>query len=154
MSLDYSRNTLIAEDVAVVKVPMDRLDAVWRYAFPYINIGMNVAPELRIGDIVDGLSDQSIQLWIVLDGREIIAAFLTSIERDRMDWVVSLYALGGSRVRDWLHLCDREMTHFARSEDAVRVRMYGRPAWKRLLPSTFAITGNRNGHNVYERAVP
>ena len=153
MSLDYSRNELVDEDVAVVKVPMDRLDSVWRYAFPFISIGMSVAPELRINDIIDGLSDESIQLWIVLDGKEIIAAFLTSIERDRMDWVVSLYALGGSRPKVWLEQCNQEMERFARHEGAKRVRMCGRPAWGRLLPDSFAVTGIRCGHNVYERSL-
>lgn len=153
MSLDYSRNELVDEDIAVVKVPMDRIDSVWRYAFPFINIGMSVAPELRINDIIDGISDESIQLWIVLDGNEIISAFLTSIERDRMDWVVSLYALGGTRPKIWLEQCNREMERFARHEGAKRIRMCGRPAWRRLLPDNFAITGIRGGHNVYERPV-
>lgn len=137
--------------MAVVKVPNDRLEAIWRYAYPFIDTGLGVAKELRINDIIDGLIDQSIQLWVVLDDLDIIAAFLTSIERDRDEWVVSLYALGGSRVRDWLHLCDAEMSGFAQHEGAKRVRMCGRPAWKRLLPASFAITGQRGGHNVYER---
>ena len=54
MSLDYSRNELVAEDIAVVKVPADRLEPVWRYAYPFITIGSSDAPDLRIRDVIDG----------------------------------------------------------------------------------------------------
>lgn len=153
MSLDYQSHRHQAERFAVVKVPLSRMDRVWHHAAPFILVGMTVAPELRIDDIVDGLADESIQLWLVLDKMEIIGAFLTSIERDKGDWVVSLYALGGSGARGWLATCDRMMETFAKHEGAARVRMCGRKAWTRLLPKDFAVTGERGGHNIYERAV-
>lgn len=126
---------------------------MWKHAVPYIDIGLSVAPELRINDVIDGLSDESIQLWVVIGKYQICAAFLTSIERDRMEWVISLYALGGSGAKHWLHACDDMMGAFARHEGAKRIRMCGRPAWRRLLPGTFSITGERGGHNIYERPV-
>lgn len=158
MALNYQQHTPQYEDFSIIKVPVDRLPSMWKHIEPHLSVGMSVAPELKPDDVIDGLSDESVQLWIVTcdnrDGRhEIVAAFLTSIERDREDWVVSLYALGGSQVKLWLHHCDDAMAAFARREGAKRIRMYGRKAWQRLLPETFAITGQRQGHNVYERAI-
>jgi hypothetical protein len=140
-------------DYAVLKVPAQRIHIIWNYVIPHLMAGMTVAPELGIDDIVEGLSDESIQLWIVTKGQVIEAAFLTSIENDRGDWVVSLYALGGKHAKHWLRECDAVMDEFARQEGAVRVRMCGRKAWQRLLPESFAVIGERGGHNVYERCI-
>lgn len=144
---------LVPMDYHVVKIPASRLTNIWRHAAPYLIIGLGVAPELDIEQVIEGLTDESIQLWVVVDeATNVVAAFLTSIENDRGDWVVSLYALGGSEVRGWLAYCDAAMTVFAQQEGAKRVRMCGRKAWTRLLPETFAVTGQRGGHNIYERA--
>jgi hypothetical protein len=153
MALSYSVDTEVQDGYSVVKVPVQRIKSLWDHAFTHLMVGMSVAPELRIEDVVDGLFDESIQLWIVTDGHEIVAAFLTSIENDRGDWVVSLYALGGSQARYWLGLCDQMMEAFGRHEGAKRIRMCGRKAWQRLLPDNFAITGTRCGHFIYERPI-
>ena len=157
MSLEHYQtrpiNPVSFTEYTVVKVPVQRLNFVWKHAVPLLLIGMTVAPEMTMDDVIDGLADESVQLWLVTDGSQIAAAFLTSIERDKGEWVVSLYALGGSQARSWLGRCDEAMDEFARHEGAKRGRMCGRKAWSRLLPKSFAITGERHGHNVYERAV-
>lgn len=153
MALQHQDQPYQYEDFVVLKIPSKRIDHIWQYASPHIITGLSVAPELRIDDVIEGLIDESIQLWIIVNGHEICAAFLTSIERDRMEWVVSLYALGGSGARHWMNACDDMIGAFARQEGASRIRMCGRTAWQRLLPETFSITGERGGHNVYERSV-
>jgi hypothetical protein len=138
----------------VMQAPIDRVSKILPHAMEFLSVGLSVAPELSMRTVGEGLADGSIQLWLVIDlDQELVAAFLTSIEKVRADWVVSLYALAGTEVRGWLSACDRAMTEFALREGAVRVRMCGRKAWTRLLPSTFRVTGERGGHNVYERDV-
>ena len=158
VSENYPSEFNIESSYSVVKIPREKIKSVWRVCQPYLQVGLEVAPELTMDAVIDGLSDESIQLWAVLDEvddhtADLLAVFLTSIERDRLEWVVSLYALGGRDARQWLGECDRIMQLFAVSEGAVRVRMCGRRAWLRLLPKSFAITGMRGGHFVYERDV-
>ncbi len=158
MALQYQEYTPQYEDFCVIKVPIERVPSLWKYVEPHFAVGMSVAPELNPNDIIDGIADESVQLWIIAcdfrnGNHEIVAAFLTSIEKDREDWVVSLYALGGSHAKLWLHHCNDAMSAFGRREGAKRIRMCGRKAWQRLLPESFVITGQRGGHNIYERPV-
>jgi|SRR5262245_27467374 len=154
---EYYREEYQAESgYSVIKIPRHKIKSIWRITEPLLLEGMRVAPALTMSAVLEGLRDESIQLWAVLrdgiDSSELTAVFLTSIERDKGEWVISLYALAGHDARRWLHECDRMMQIFALSEGAKRVRMCGRKAWQRLLPRQFAITGTRGGHFVYERA--
>jgi len=158
VNTNYSGETVSESPYSVVKIPRQRIPDLWHAINPLLKKGMRAAPELSLDYIVDGLADESIQLWMVLeevaaDTVELQAVFLTSIERDRGDWVISLYAMGGHEPKRWLGECDAKMQSFALLEGAKRVRMAGRRAWMRLLPESFAIVGVKSGHFVYERDV-
>ena len=136
----------------VMLIPLKFLSDIWYHAYPLIVKGQTANPELSMDDIMNGLVDQSIQLWIVVrkNRKKLLAVFLTSIEKDREDWVLSLYNLGGEAAKDWAMDCHRTMHDFAKSEGCQRVRMCGRPAWQRILPN-YPIVGERGGHFIYER---
>jgi len=143
----------------LIRIPVKHLADIWPYTLPLVERGLTANPNMTIDDLLEGLSDESIQLWIVLSKaefakarRQLRAVFFTSIERDRTEWVLSLYGLGGERPREWVMACHEEMHKFAKAEDCKRVRMCGRPAWQRILPG-YQVTGKRQGHLVYERAV-
>lgn len=155
---EYYRGDILGESsYSVVKIPTHKVKQVWHLVEPLLDAGLKVAPELSFPYVIEGLRDESIQLWVVLLDRkydsELTAAFLTSVERHRGEWVVSLYALAGCKAKEWLGECDRMMQAFALVEDAKRVRMCGRKAWQRLLPTSFRVTGMRGGHLIYERTV-
>jgi hypothetical protein len=158
VTTNYSSEYASESPYSVVKIPRQRIPGLWHAISPLLKKGMGAAPELNLDYIVDGLADESIQLWMVLeevasDTVELQGVFLTSIERDRGEWVISLYALGGHEPKRWLKECDAKMQAFALLEGAARVRMAGRRAWIKLLPESFAITGVKSGHFIYERDV-
>lgn len=145
----------------LIRIPVKYLADIWVYVLPTIEKGLTANPNMNLDDVLNGLIDESIQLWVVMKqqpfGRTLVAAFLTSIERDvteggEMEWVLSLYGLGGAEPRAWVMLCHQTMHRFARGEDCKRVRMCGRPAWQRILPG-YRVVGEKQGHLVYERAV-
>jgi len=151
-----SKDKLGKDCFQVIRVPHEAVGRLWIHAAPYLMMGLVTAPELTVQQVSDGLVDQSIQLWMVLEGEEdhqsIIAAFLTSVEWDRGEWVTSLYCLGGSRPREWVMKCHRAVHGFAKQMDSERVRLAGRAGWQRILPG-YVITGEIGGHYIYERAV-
>lgn len=151
----------------VIRVPVQYLADIWSHVMSDVQRGLAVS-DMSMGALIDGLLDQSIQLWLVLRSpaalvgrRAVIAVFCTSIERDvtperGAEWVLSLYGLGGKQPRLWTGAVHAEMQRYARSEDCKRVRLCGRRAWQRILPG-YAITGERpfqdERHYIYERAV-
>jgi hypothetical protein len=138
----------------VLMIPAKSLGAIWPYATPFIITGMQVNPRMSIKDIADGLVDQSVQLWVITPRDEdgLLGCFLSSIERDKGEWVLSLYGLGGAGAKDWVMAVHEAAHDFARAEGARRVRMCGRKAWQRILPN-YAVVGEKDGHLIYERAV-
>lgn len=139
----------------ILLVPPKQIGDIWRHVIPFLIYGMQINPNLGIREIADGLVDQSIQMWVVAPKDESLAlmgCFLTSIERDKGEWVVTLFNLGGRQPKDWVMDCHEAMHHFAKREGAKRVRLCGRPAWQRILPG-YAVVGEVGGHLIYERNV-
>ena len=137
----------------VLQVPRDKISTVWETISPLIFNGLAVAPDVTVSGLADGLVDGSIQMWIVTKDAEATAAFLTSIERDAQEWVLSLYAMSGRDAKDWVGDCHAAMDVFAQAEGCARVRMCGRKAWQRILPEEYRVTSSRGDHLVYERVV-
>lgn len=137
----------------VIHVPPNRLKLVWNGIYPLLLKSMTSNPEMDYDDIIAGIFDRSIQVWVVarLDAGKVDAVFLTSIENDKGHWVVSLYNLGGSNPKAWVQEVHEAMHRFARIEDCICVRMCGRPAWQRILPG-YPVVGMKGGHLIYERA--
>lgn len=139
----------------VLAIPPKHLGDIWKHIIPFLILGLQANPKMTIREVADGLVDQSIQLWIAAPKDEnvgIVAAFLTSIERDRGEWVLTLYGLGGKNAKAWVQACHETMMAFARREGCARVRLAGRPAWRRILPG-YMVTGKLGDHLIYERAV-
>jgi hypothetical protein len=88
------------------------------------------------------------QLWIVWDGNEIIAAATTELIQMPSKKVCVLGSCAGRDLRKWDHfLADLEA--FAKREGCDRLRIYGRPGWKRIL----ARNGYQAPWDVLEKAL-
>jgi hypothetical protein len=140
----------------VLLIPAKHIGEIWKHVVPMLLYGLHANPKMGIREVADGLVDQSIQLWVIVPKDEddaIYGCFLTSVERDRGEWVVSLFGLGGRHPKRWVAECHATMHRFARREGAARVRLCGRRAWSRILPDYRAVGEAENGHLIYERAV-
>jgi hypothetical protein len=145
----------------VVRIPVNHISAIWSYVFPLLDQSRNINPLMTMDQIIEGLADESLQLWVVIRNdplAQLAAAFLTGIERDRGEWVLSLHNLFGPSVaglwgaRHWAGRCHEAMHQFAALQDCTRVRLCGRKAWQRILPG-YAVVGEKGGHLIYERRV-
>ncbi len=145
----------------VVRIPVNHLAAIWSYVYPLLDQSLAINPLMTMDQIVEGLADESLQLWVVVKNdrlAQLAAAFLTGIERDQGEWVLSLHNLFGPSVagvwqaRHWVMACHEAAHHFAALQECTRVRMCGRKAWQRILPG-YAVVGEKGGHLIYERRV-
>lgn len=136
----------------VIRVAPNHLKMIWDRAYPLLRKSMTANPCLQMDEIIQGLSDGSMQFWMVarVDHRAVDAVFLTCIERDNGEWVLSLFNLGGANPKAWVNEVHEAMHQYARFEDCKRVRLCGRPAWQRILPG-YPVVGERGGHLIYER---
>jgi len=140
----------------VVRIPVNHISAIWSYVFPLLDQSREINPLMTMDQIIEGLADESLQLWVTVKNErcaELAAVFLTAIERDQGQWVLSLHNLVGQDAKNWVMLCHEEAHRFARLHECSRVRLAGRKAWTRILPPGYQVTGEVDGHFIYERSV-
>ena len=84
--------------------------------------------------VLSKLLTADMQLWIVVEGKEISAAVITQISV----WDTGLKSLvivgiGGDGLPNWIHLIER-LEEFGREKDCSFVELHGRQGWRRALP--------------------
>ncbi len=140
----------------VVRIPVNHISALWAYVFPLLDQSLRVNPLLTMSQIMEGLADESLQLWAAVKNdpmAKLVAVFLTGVERDRGEWVLTLHNLFGEDARHWVSECHQAAHQFAALQECTRVRLCGRKAWQRILPEGYAVVGEKGGHLIYERRV-
>ncbi len=86
-----------------------------------------------IDTVFADLMHQRALLWIVWDGRKILAALVTKLIRESQGLVCLITACAGIELRRWKHVIS-DIEAFAKAEGCFCVRMEGRRGWKRILP--------------------
>ena len=163
--MSYIENTQIladaendlASDISynLIRVPLRHIPDVWPGLVGFVLKGRPTDPNMTMDELVDGLLDQSTAMWVIVETageKRPVAVFFTQTERDRGEWVLSLFGLGGQHAKRWVMACHEAMHDYAKQEGCRRVRLCGRPAWQRILPG-YRVTGEKQGHLVYERVV-
>jgi hypothetical protein len=141
-----------ARDIHVVQVPPTMFADMLPHVGPCLLKGL--APiDLTLEQVCDEVVRGVAQLWAVLDGEQVLAAFLTSILLEDGVRSVSVFALGGKELPNWADALDSEMLKFAKSQDARRVRFAGREPWSRVLPAYQIVGHHPSGHKLFERAI-
>lgn len=116
--------------------------------------GVRIAGDMSdMGDVVERIEDRNLQVWIVTDGREVLATCFTDInvEEDGRRFV-GVYGLAGHGIMRWAGQLSDTLAAFARAESCGRVMFRGRLGWARVLPEFRPI--DQRGHEwVWERHV-
>lgn len=81
-------------------------------------------------EVIDKLAADHAQMWIVWDG-SLIAALVTAVTSDG---VCVAWLAGGREHRSWARVADRVIPKAAKELGCSRVRIWGRPGWKRVFP--------------------
>jgi len=89
--------------------------------------------ELETEDILDLVTEGRMQLWIVAEDKEIIAALVTQIITYPQKKVLRLVSLAGEDFNKFKHFLDMVQS-FAIQKDCTALELWGRKGWKKLLP--------------------
>ncbi|WFU53861.1 hypothetical protein QA639_29970 [Bradyrhizobium pachyrhizi] len=93
----------------------------------------------------DVLSGRSL-LWLAWGGQAIQAAAATVLINSEIGKVCVITACGGTGMKRWLPLLDG-IEAYARDEGCVRMRIYGRKGWLRVLD------GYREKHVILDKEI-
>ena len=89
--------------------------------------------ELKTNDILDLITEGDMQLWIVSENKEIIAALVTQIITYPQKRILRLVSLAGEDFNKFKHFLDMVQS-FAIQKGCTALELWGRKGWKKLLP--------------------
>jgi hypothetical protein len=139
-------------DIRVLQIPPTMFADMLPHVGPCLLKGL--APiDLTLKQACDEVVRGVAQLWAVLNGEQVLAAFMTSILVENGTRAVSVFALGGKELTSWADALDGEMLRFAKSQSARSVRFAGREPWSRVLPAYQIVGHHPSGHALFERNV-
>ena len=140
-------------DIAVCCVPPNKVGIVMRECQDTIARGVALGDLDNMGDVIERLEDENMQLWVILEGSEPVATFFTDINvEDDGGRFIGVFGLVGKHVMRWAGHLSGAMVAFAAAERCDRVMFMGRPGWARVLPEWRPV--RRVGDEfVWERSV-
>ena len=112
----------------------DDVEYVWEKVEPILaRVTPHSEGELETGDILDLVTEGSMQLWIVAENKEIIAALVTQIITYPQKRILRLVSLAGEDFNKFKHFLDI-VESFAIQKGCTALELWGRKGWKKLLP--------------------
>ena len=118
---------------ALLLVP-DDVECVWDKVEPILaRVVSRSEGELETEDILDLVTEGRMQLWIVAEDKEIIAALVTQIITYPQKKVLRLVSLAGEDFNKFKHFLDMVQS-FAIRKGCTALELWGRKGWKKLLP--------------------
>jgi hypothetical protein len=107
---------------------------VWERAEPLVQQALDRGSNYCVEDILEGLFNQSMQLWVYHDFE---CVMVTAIQEKADTRFLLFLAMGGTGLKNWLKYLPI-VEDWAKGEDCTEMRIYGRHGWSRYLPD-FAV---------------
>ncbi len=122
------------DTLKIVAVPSDRAHEFWPLAMPHLerasrtNDGLfspeNIEASIKTGEYI---------LWVVLDGKDVIAAATTRVIQYPRRKALAIDWLGGSRMKEWIDDINAAFFKHAEFNGCSHVECCGPRAWGRVL---------------------
>ena len=107
---------------------------IWEDVAPMLaRVTSHTEGELEPDDFIEPLTHGEMQLWIVIEDKEIIAALITKVIPYPQKKVLRLISLAGedfNKFKDFISMVES----FAIRSECSSLEMWGRKGWKKLLP--------------------
>ena len=86
----------------VVLVAPDDVPYIWDKILPYIELSQTDEKELSPDDFLDSLVGGEIQLWVVVEGKEVIACMISRFANYPQKKGFRIVFVGGEGMEKWL----------------------------------------------------
>lgn len=119
---------------ALVGIPSGDVGRAWAVLEPFVTQALDEHSGGRYlaADVYYSLTEQQRQIWVAMDGTEILGVVVTEIINYPQLKAAVVFALAGKRFADWFeHVSIIE--EWARSQGCAVIEMSGRRGWARRL---------------------
>ena len=118
----------------ITAVPMEGVDIVWEDVTKVLRKSVETsAGKFEVEDLRKDLEDGVLVLWLVMEGRDVIAALTSRVIEYPGRRAMALDWVGGSKMKEWLPLVLDTLERYAADCGCKHIEGYGRKAWGRIL---------------------
>lgn len=115
-------------------VPADMLSAAWPYVLPHIEkMAEATRGKLTTDDMRARIAGEECQLWVALEGKELLATLVTEIVVYPQRKVARIVGCVGEHRAKWIHLLG-QIQDWARANGCAAMEIVARKGWAKALP--------------------
>lgn len=99
----------------------------------YLNKALTKSPEHNIQSVLSSILSGSSQLWLAKNEEKVVGVVVTKVNQYPQKRVMLIHMLGGEDIEEWVSEISK-IEEVATQSNCDSVEIFGRPAWKKLLP--------------------
>ncbi len=118
-------------DNVVTRVPSEDLLFIWSQVSPLLEKALDETYTIK--DILYGLSNDTMQLFISWNNNTVESAVVTEIANYPQAKVLRYFLAGGTNLHNWLERIQETIEKFAKKQKCTHLEVAGRKGWVRKL---------------------
>jgi len=118
-------------DNVVTRVPSEDLEFIWSQVAPLIEKALDETYSIK--DILYGLANDRMQLFISWNDNRVESAVVTEIAQYPQAKVLRYFLAGGRNLENWLERIQEKIEKFAKQNKCTYLEVAGRKGWVRKL---------------------
>ena len=122
--------TLLLDNV-VTRVPSEDLLFIWSQVSPLLEKALDETYTIK--DILYGLSNDTMQLFISWNNNKVESAVVTEIANYPNAKILRYFLAGGTNLNNWLERIQEKIEKFAKQNECTHLEVAGRKGWVRKL---------------------
>jgi len=118
-------------DNVVTRVPSEDLEFIWSQVAPLLEKALDETYSIK--DILYGLANDRMQLFISWNDNKIESAVVTEIAQYPQAKILRYFLAGGINLDNWLERIQEKIEKFAKQNKCTHLEVAGRKGWVRKL---------------------
>ncbi len=115
----------------VTRVPSEDVEFIWSQVAPLLEKALDETYSIK--DILYGLANDRMQLFISWHNDKVESAVVTEIAQYPQSKVLRYFLAGGTNLENWLEEIQIVIEKFAKKENCTHLEVAGRKGWVRKL---------------------
>jgi hypothetical protein len=121
----------VSLDNIITRVPVEDVEFIWSQVSPLLEKALDET--YKIDDILHGLSNNRMQLFISWNNNKVESAVVTEIAAYPQAKILRYFLAGGTNLNNWLERIQNKIEEFAKRENCTHIEVAGRKGWVKKL---------------------
>ena len=122
---------MLSLDNVVTRVPSEDVEFIWSQVAPLLEKALDETYTIK--DILYGLANDRMQLFISWNDNKVESAVVTEIAQYPQSKVLRYFLAGGTNLENWLERIQEVIEKFAKKENCTHLEVAGRKGWVKKL---------------------